>query len=142
MQIDGILYRSVAKIDEQGEAEKVMVKLARLRNSKSGITGILHREEDIFYHWMEGPPEALNLLFPAIERDRRHHKLSLLLRGPQTARRFEKWSLCHSAQNAASIFDWAVEKRISILNAKPSEILDFLEHCAEISSEKLRKRRA
>lgn len=136
MQIDAILYRSVARIDERGEAEKVMVRLAQLRNSRNGITGILHREEDIFYHWMEGPPEAINTLFPAIERDRRHHKLSVLLRGPQSYRRFESTALCHSANNTASLFDWAVEKHISILNANPLEILGFLEHCAAISRKK------
>lgn len=141
MMLDAILYRSVAKIDERGEAEKIMVKLAQMRNSRAGITGILHREEDIFYHWMEGPSDAVNLLFTAIEKDRRHHKLTVLMRAPQSSRRFENWALCHSAKYSASLFDWAVEKQISILSAKPFEILGFLEHCAKMSDENQRRSR-
>ncbi|MEO1909275.1 MAG: BLUF domain-containing protein [Paracoccus sp. (in: a-proteobacteria)] len=80
MQLVGILYRSEALILEGSESEQAMRAWSLHNNATNGITGILHRESDIYHQWLEGPDVAVSDTFDRISRDARHRNIQVLAR--------------------------------------------------------------
>ncbi|MCZ0964580.1 BLUF domain-containing protein, partial [Paracoccus benzoatiresistens] len=50
-----ILYRSEALMPQCGVVERKMLEASRSDNVPKHITGFLHRENDVYYQWLEGP---------------------------------------------------------------------------------------
>ncbi len=127
-----ILYRSSALIPERSADEIAMRDTAIARNAAAHITGLLHREDDIFYQWLEGPEAAVDTVFGSITRDPRHHSLEVLSRQPLAHRHFPDWSMGYTSVNAISLFDWASTREISLRVADGASILRFLQECSFI----------
>lgn len=67
---------------------------AAAKNAELGVTGILMASGGMFYQVIEGPAEAVNGLFDAIEEDDRH--IDVLVLGIEegvTSRLFPDWSM-------------------------------------------------
>ena len=103
-----------------------MVEAAIARNSRDGITGILHRESDTYFQWLEGTQEAVEKVYSSIEHDSRHNHVECLVRGPIANRIFSRWSMAYSNYDEESLFDWAAENEVSLRTPDPQDILEFL----------------
>lgn len=88
-----IVYISRATVNFSSAALVELSSIASERNYLRGITGYLWFQKGQFIQYIEGEPDALNLLMSNIESDRRHEILykaeELHLEEP----RFPKWSM-------------------------------------------------
>lgn len=66
------------------------------RNERMQITGHLLYLNGQFTQCIEGPPDRVETLWQALQRDPRHHSLELLMRRPITERVFTEWSMAFS----------------------------------------------
>lgn len=132
-ELEYLVYSSEAVIAEDSAESRAMIEAAIARNAHLGITGFLHREEDLFFQCIEGDPEAVEMVFASICRDPRHREIKLLARGPASARRFDGWFMGYNSRNNLSLFDWMAENA-----ARGSDdgtaIVDFLSHCARAAA--------
>jgi hypothetical protein len=84
------------QLDELGEA-------AASKNRALGVTGLLMASGGLFYQVIEGPPEAVDELYAAIEADERHTDIILLsVEHDSPSRLFPDWSMKTVNLDAAS----------------------------------------
>ncbi len=74
-----------------------LLNKARLKNARLGITGHLLYADGLFTQCIEGPPEAIELLWQSLLKDPRHEAISVISRQPVTARRFKEWAMAFSS---------------------------------------------
>lgn len=122
-----LLYRSLALLPEYDQREQQMLDAAVSRNKREHITGILHRESDAYYQWLEGPRHNVEAIYSSIEKDSRHNRVSCLQKGDREKRHFSDWSMAYSRSQDDSLFDWAAGANVSLLMPDPDEILKYLQ---------------
>lgn len=70
-----------------------LLEASRPRNEERGLTGMLLHSGGNIIQTLEGPEEAVEEAFAAIERDSRHHGVLVLLRDRIEERAFPDWSM-------------------------------------------------
>jgi hypothetical protein len=91
---------------------------SRARNAKLDVTGALLFTESCFTQILEGPKEAVALIFDAIECDARHRDVTLISFKPAPQRYFPEWSMAYAGVSSGP--GWA--SQIEGLLAEPSVI--------------------
>ncbi|MEZ5306384.1 MAG: BLUF domain-containing protein [Pyrinomonadaceae bacterium] len=88
-----LIYASTASkpfsVDELSE----LLKVARKRNRRYGITGILLYDNGAFLQVLEGEENEVEKLFRRISKDPRHTHIELLLRLEIEHRSFTEWRM-------------------------------------------------
>jgi hypothetical protein len=95
-----VVYVSRSLLPEpaaEAELERILAR-AREGNAALGITGALLFSEDCFAQALEGPPEAVEAVFEAIQRDPRHAEVAVLEAMPVSAREFGAWSMAYAGR--------------------------------------------
>jgi Sensors of blue-light using FAD len=88
-----LIYASAAtKLFTPAELRELL-RLARAKNQRLDVTGMLLYHQGSFLQVLEGPPAAVNLLLETIEKDKRHDKVLLLLRREIEVRNFAEWKM-------------------------------------------------
>ena len=112
--LERLLYRSKATNTLGSLHLFNMLSEARAKNAQLGITGHLLYTEEVFVQCIEGPSEAVALLWESLQRDDRHYDLQLLARGPIEKCRYEDWSMAFSSYPSLNRFNmpgfFAVDK--------------------------------
>jgi hypothetical protein len=93
MKLIQLIYASAAAKPFTPAELRELLRLARLKNERLDITGMLLYHEGSFLQVLEGPVSAVNPLLDTIELDRRHNKVMLLLRREIDARNFADWKM-------------------------------------------------
>jgi len=88
-----IIYASVATRPIEEDELLMMLKLAREKNTRLGITGMLLHCDGSFIQALEGPKDRVMDLFRAIRQDPRHIRIEVLFEGPIKNRSFSQWSM-------------------------------------------------
>ncbi|WP_308918345.1 BLUF domain-containing protein [Jannaschia sp. LMIT008] len=88
-----VVYVSRAICPVRSVPEAAIHLDSRRRNSAMGITGLLHREDDHFAQYIEGPERAIDALMQRIDNDWRHTDLRIRHRGPIGRRLFTGWAM-------------------------------------------------
>ena len=88
-----IIYASVATRAIPEEELVTLLKLARDKNTRLGITGILLHCDESFIQVLEGPKDRVMEMFGDIQKDTRHNRVVILFEGPITNRNFSQWSM-------------------------------------------------
>ena len=70
-----------------------MLKLAREKNTRLEITGMLLHCDGSFIQALEGPKAPVMDLISVIRRDLRHNRITVLFEGPIKNRSFSQWSM-------------------------------------------------
>jgi Sensors of blue-light using FAD len=70
-----------------------ILEMARARNPKHGVTGMLCYRDDIFVQVLEGGRDQVCELYNAIVRDKRHREIRLLSYEEIGERRFANWTM-------------------------------------------------
>lgn len=106
--LERLLYVSQSQLapDRAGDELRELVDQAIRRNRGLGVTGGLIFTGHRFAQWLEGPADAVDRLFRAIQGDARHTGVQVILRGPADERLFPDWNLAFSG---SSLF---VDRRI------------------------------
>jgi hypothetical protein len=76
----------------QGELVDLL-KQARAKNERLGVTGLLLYKDGNFLQVLEGESDIVHQLIRQIEADPRHRDTTVLLDEPVTARSFPDWSM-------------------------------------------------
>lgn len=88
-----LIYSSSA-VDLISDQElKKILQVARERNARDNITGLLLYKSGNFIQALEGPEEAVLKLYEKIQQDPRHTSIMTLVKEPIQARQFPDWSM-------------------------------------------------
>lgn len=82
-----------------------LVSVARKKNSKTGITGMLLYSDKSFFQVLEGEEEQINQLFDLISSDSRHNKVTTIIREKIPAREFGDWTMGFYQTNPEALQD-------------------------------------
>ena len=74
-----------------------LLNQSRQKNARLGITGHLLYADGMFTQCLEGPAEAIDLLWESLMKDPRHNNIHVIDRSPVQERRFEEWSMAFSS---------------------------------------------
>ncbi|WP_297792552.1 BLUF domain-containing protein [uncultured Marinobacter sp.] len=70
-----------------------LLEKAREANAALGVTGMLLYEAGSFFQVLEGPAESVDALYEKIFRDKRHRRITKIIREPIEARNFSEWTM-------------------------------------------------
>jgi len=70
-----------------------LLRLARRKNARLGVTGMLLYHAGTFVQMLEGDEEVVESLFARIEEDPRHDETRVLLRRSDVPRTFGEWTM-------------------------------------------------
>lgn len=70
-----------------------ILAVARPRNARLGVTGVLTAVDGLFVQIIEGPETGIEALMGSLRRDPRHADLEVLDRRIVTTRAFEDWDM-------------------------------------------------
>ncbi len=122
----GVLYRSYASIGESSTRQTQILRDYAHILDLCGISGHLHREDDVMFQWFEGPRASVAMVRDMILAHESHHGVHLFADKPITARRFDRWSYGSYTVNGVSIFNWANEVNKPLALNTPNVLIDFL----------------
>lgn len=88
-----LIYGSAATVAFSDEDLRDLLAIARRNNSEVGVSGMLLYHEGSFLQVLEGPEEAVMMLFHKIEKDERHDNVKLLLRTEPENPSFGEWKM-------------------------------------------------
>ena len=74
---------------------KGILEVARRKNAKLNITGMLCFDGKMFIQLLEAEEAIIDALYAAIEHDKRHKDIELLHRGKISKRSFDDWSMAY-----------------------------------------------
>ncbi len=99
-----LVYTSRATSRFTDDALLNLLKRARRYNAARGVTGVLMVHDDFFAQCLEGPEAEVGELFGRIERDGRHHGVTVMLEQPSDTRAFSEWSMgCTRLTNSETL---------------------------------------
>jgi hypothetical protein len=87
------IYASAATRDYQTKELADLLERARETNDRLGLTGMLLYIEGSFFQILEGAPEVVDALFAKIEQDKRHTRVTKIIREPIPKRSFGAWTM-------------------------------------------------
>ncbi len=88
-----IVYSSAARGTVDQDALAAIREHARVRNARREITGCLLFRDGVFIQMLEGSRVEVDLVFAAICRDPRHHRVTTLIDEAISKRAFEQWAM-------------------------------------------------
>lgn len=93
--LEHIIYASVAVQDFGAPQLAELLQQARAANERAGLTGmLLHADADgSFFQVLEGEPSAIDRLWQRLHLDKRHSRLTLVVKEPITERAFAEWTM-------------------------------------------------
>lgn len=93
MSLCSLIYVSQAVHPMAEEDLKILLKFARHKNERLGITGMLLYRDGFFMQALEGQQETVDALFERIRQDNRHRDVLRIYRDPIKARSFPDWTM-------------------------------------------------
>ncbi|MDQ6808170.1 MAG: BLUF domain-containing protein [Verrucomicrobiota bacterium] len=88
-----LVYVSIARDALRREDLLELLRVSRQNNMRDGITGLLLYKDGKFMQLLEGAEEAVLRTYCRIEKDRRHHGVTILLQDEIAERDFADWSM-------------------------------------------------
>jgi len=122
--LERIVYQSTSCQEFGSLALFKLLTEAQIRNSQLQITGHLLFIDSQFTQCFEGPAPNVEQLWQSLLRDKRHHKLELLIRESVDERRFPKWSMAFSTYS--KLYVHGMQGFFPIDKNKPSPLIS---HC-------------
>jgi hypothetical protein len=88
-----LVYRSRATEALGWDELDALLRRARERNRREGLTGLLVYDRGHFFQWLEGPAAALERVWEAVRRDPRHRDIERLGSPRLPMRLFADWEM-------------------------------------------------
>ena len=111
------------------ETIKNIFAISRENNNKTGLTGSLIYRSDLYFQFLEGPPDAVTKTFEKIKLDTRHSELHKIQEDMTSRRLFASWAM---REDSVQTWMWSREEvRNGLLSRiKPDEALTTFERLA------------
>jgi hypothetical protein len=93
MKLIHCIYASSATTAFRPEQIPEVLERARSKNLASSITGMLLFIDGSFFQVLEGDSAAVDALYDIIGKDRRHERVTQIIREPIARRSFGEWSM-------------------------------------------------
>jgi hypothetical protein len=132
--ITQLMYSSEAadSLDESGIEE--ILHDSRIDNAQREVTGALMFVDRVFVQVLVGSREAIEALKVKIERDPRHHSLTVIYEGTADARVFDTWQMAFLSPDPADVSRWAglpgvgaMEEIVAALDKNPNQVPEVLD---------------
>lgn len=89
-----LVYYSRNKVGQGLEAAaRDILDASRRNNAAADVTGALMFNAGCFAQVLEGPLDAVEMIFESIQQDERHSNVAIVSSGPAENRRFAEWSM-------------------------------------------------
>ena len=92
-QLLQVVYCSAATDELTLDKVEDLLRVSQRRNARLGITGMLLCAGRSFLQVIEGEKSKVDQLVSAIEKDDRHHNITVIIREPISKRAFGDWSM-------------------------------------------------
>ena len=92
-QLIRCIYASLAVPDFKEDELPLLLERARHFNALHSLTGMLLYIEGNFFQVLEGEAESVDALYARIMLDRRHTRVTLIIREPIAQRDFSEWTM-------------------------------------------------
>tara|TARA_A100001011_G_C14127421_1_gene763943 strand:+ start:243 stop:704 length:462 start_codon:yes stop_codon:yes gene_type:complete len=108
------------------ETIKNILETSRVNNDKTGLTGSLIYRSDLYFQFLEGPPDAVDDTYKKIKMDTRHSEIQKIHEDMTGRRLFASWAM---REDAVRTWMWTREEvRTGLLTRiKPKDALDTFE---------------
>ena len=100
-----LVYVSAARPGSTLSDLEDVLRVARERNGRNAVTGMLLFETSSFLQALEGEGARIEALFNKIQTDPRHTRTVLLLREPIEQRSFADWTMGYTQTSLGEIQD-------------------------------------
>ncbi len=94
-RLHAIIYVSSAVHVPAPHEIEHLLRRARERNARAGVTGLLLNDAGHFMQYIEGPPEALLPIYDIILADPLHHRIRELMSDSIGEREFDGWTMAY-----------------------------------------------
>lgn len=98
-----LVYVSAARSELEEDRLLGLLREAREANARAGLTGLLLYSDGAFMQLLEGDEAAVRATFDRVSGDRRHHRVTVLLRRDADRRAFGDWSMGFRRARAAEL---------------------------------------
>ena len=127
------------------ETIKKIIAISRVNNNRTGLTGSLIYRSDLYFQFLEGPPDAVDSTYRNIKLDSRHSEIHKIQEDITNRKLFASWAMREDALHPGM---WPRDEvRTGLLkDIKPSEAFDTFErllrevdqfiHTGELTSER------
>lgn len=88
-----IVYSSASEAEFSPEELLELLKIAREKNAKVGVTGILLYYSGSFFQVLEGPETAVKQIYEKISKDSRHKKMLKIIEESIEKQAFQNWTM-------------------------------------------------
>tara|TARA_Y200000002_G_scaffold370755_1_gene366624 strand:- start:137 stop:580 length:444 start_codon:yes stop_codon:yes gene_type:complete len=105
---------------------KSILAISRENNNKTGLTGSLIYRSDLYFQFLEGPPDAVDNTFKRIKLDVRHSDIQKIQENVTTRRLFASWAM---REDSVQTWMWTREevKKGVLTRIKPNEAFETFE---------------
>ena len=87
------IYTSVIAPSFSEKELEPLLQMAREKNERLGLSGMLLYSERSFFQVLEGPDETVDSLFQKIASDSRHMRVTRIIREPISKKYFDDWTM-------------------------------------------------
>ena len=129
-----LVYSSEAAPGLTDEDIQDILEGSRVDNEERGVTGALIFVDRVFVQVLEGEKDAVEALMAKIERDPRHHDVTVIHEGESGSRIFESWHMAFLNPDPEQMSRWAglpgassMEDIVAALDRNPDRVPEVLE---------------
>ncbi|MDN5286053.1 MAG: hypothetical protein JWR38_2327 [Mucilaginibacter sp.] len=101
-----------------------LLRVSRNKNKKHHVTGILLYCQGTFMQVLEGEKNNVDVIYKAIELDKRHKNIIKLSTGIITKRNFPDWSMAFASVNAEKLQE--IEGFLSLSSENQTDMPDHI----------------
>ena len=108
------------------ETTKNILSISRKNNERTGLTGSLIYRSDLYFQFLEGPPDVVDMTYKKIKLDTRHSEIYKIQEDATNRRLFASWAM---REDPVQTWMWTREEvRTGLLKRiKPNEAFDTFE---------------
>lgn len=132
-----LFYYSEPSAPVGAEELSSLLERARFKNRELGITGLLLYTGQRFLQVLEGPHEAVAVIYESIQADRRHHSVVTLFDQDILDRSFPEWSMGYRLVDADEFRGFSLEDLNQLCVEKSSVVLALMQSLAGTQSDSL-----
>ena len=126
VEVHRLVYRSTCTLYDTEQALVAeledILRVARVRNAASGVSGALMFNGTHYAQVLEGPREAVERIFESIQLDPRHTEMMLLSFDRVGERLFPSWSMAHVGASRGRLSELAGETGFDASCVKGDEL--------------------